>query len=116
LHPKERINTLAANKGIKYVRIPSDKEGNKNETQGSERGYRVQVRIGGKDVGGSVEGVKRLQAETIAAWKVIALLESEGVGDAPTELDEDESDDEFFDAEDGGGVMLDVGDRVAAYN
>ncbi|CAN9153372.1 unnamed protein product [Alternaria alternata] len=116
LHPKERINTLAANKGIKYVRIPSDEEGNKNETQGSERGYRVQVRIGGKDVGGSVEGVKRLQAETIAAWKVIALLESEGVGDAPTELDEDESDDEFFDAEDGGGVMLDVGDRVAAYN
>ncbi|KAG9185235.1 hypothetical protein G6011_07779 [Alternaria panax] len=107
-HPKERINTLAANKGIKYVRVANEIEGKKNGTNGSERGYKVQVRIGGKDVGGVVEGVKRLQAETIAAWKVIALLERGDAGDVPMETDEDDDDDddEFFDADDGSGVML----------
>ncbi|KAL1792740.1 hypothetical protein ACET3X_009247 [Alternaria dauci] len=105
LHPKEHINTLAANKGIKYVRITSGREGTKNGTNGYERGYRVQVRIGGKDVGGEVEGVKRLQAETIAAWKVITLLENEDAGNTPMEIDDD-SNDEFFDAEDGNGGML----------
>ena len=105
-HPKERINTLAADQGIKYVRITSDREGDKNGANGSEKGYKVQVRIGGKDVGGVVEGVKRLQTETIAAWKVIALLEGGATDDVPLETDENDEDDEFFDAEDGGGIML----------
>lgn len=105
-HPKERINTLAADQGIKYVRITSDREDDKNRANGSEKGYKVQVRIGGKDVGGVVEGVKRLQTETIAAWKVIALLEGGATDDVPLEADEDDEDDEFFDAEDGGGIML----------
>jgi dsRNA-specific ribonuclease len=115
-HPKERINTLAADKGIKYVRITGDQGDSGNGTKGPEKGYKVQVRIGGKDVGGVVEGIKRLQTETIAAWKVIALLEGGGDKDVPmgaAEEDEDEDEDEFFDAEEGGGVMLEdscVGD------
>ncbi|KAI4626702.1 hypothetical protein J4E83_003854 [Alternaria metachromatica] len=134
-HPKERINTLAADKGIKYVRVTSDQGKSGKGASSPEKGYRVQVRIGGKDVGGVVEGVKRLQTETIAAWKVIALLEGAADDSVPTKAaegeeeedeedeedggvavvpttaaEEDESDeeDEFFDAEEGGGVMLEI--------
>jgi dsRNA-specific ribonuclease len=113
-HPKERINTLAADKGIKYVRVTGDQNGAGKGNGSLEKGYKVQVRIGGNDVGGVVEGVKRLQTETIAAWKVIALLEGGGADGVPTNVtgeeeeegEDDEEDDEFFDAEEGGGVSL----------
>jgi dsRNA-specific ribonuclease len=92
-HPKERLNTLIVEKKVKYVRVEVGK--------GSDKMYRCQVKLDGEDVGGVVEGPKRLQAETIAAWKVCAILERRRdavMGDA--------SEDEFFDAEDGGGVVL----------
>jgi hypothetical protein len=113
---------------------------------GGDRVYRVQVRIGGEEVGGVVEGVKKLQAETVAAWKAIGVLEGKIIGDVgvnrngvaeeATEgakgnedvvmgggeevrgegkhlqgagdvaMDGDVSEEEFFNAEVDGGVML----------
>ncbi|KNG50113.1 hypothetical protein TW65_03031 [Stemphylium lycopersici] len=104
LHPKERLGILAVDKGVKYVRVTSDEVGGGGGANGGkETGYVVQVRVDGKDIGGVVKGVKRLQAETIAAWKAIALLERVDVED---EVMGEEEDDEFFDAEEGGGILL----------
>ncbi|RMZ74207.1 dicer 2 [Pyrenophora seminiperda CCB06] len=100
LHPKERLGILAVDKSVKYVRVTNDREseGAKNiGTQG--QGYKVQVKIDGENVGGVVEGLKRLQAETIAAWKAVGVLEKRGTEDA--DMDEGEEGQEFFDAEDG---------------
>ena len=111
LHPKERLGILAVDKEVKYVRIVSNGEGEGDKPSGVHNmGYKVQVRVGGKDVGGVVKGVKRLQAETIAAWKAIAILEGAGNENKlmeQEEEEEEEEEDEFFDAEEGGGVMLD---------
>ncbi|KAI0591579.1 Dicer-dimer multi-domain protein [Pyrenophora tritici-repentis] len=72
LHPKERLGILAVDKSVKYARVTSNLKSEGARDSGvPEKGYKVQVKIGGKDVGGVVEGVKRLQAETIAAWKAI---------------------------------------------
>ncbi|EUC48275.1 hypothetical protein COCMIDRAFT_2887 [Bipolaris oryzae ATCC 44560] len=106
LHPKERLGILAVDKEVKYVRVVNNGESEEDGSSGvDDMGYKVQVKVGGKDVGGVVKGVKRLQAETIAAWKAIAILE--GAGDRDEAL-EDEEEDEFFDAEEGGGVMLEL--------
>ena len=105
LHPKERLGILAVDKSVKYVRITSDEKSKGARGTGkNEKGYKVQVKIGGKDVGGVVEGVKRLQAETIAAWKAIGVLESRDIEDVS--MIEEEEEEEFFDADEGGGVML----------
>ncbi|KAF2829875.1 dicer-like protein 2 [Ophiobolus disseminans] len=95
LHPKERINHLVMQKKMKYVRVHGSEEAG---TRGNNR-YRCQVKVGGEDVGGVVEGLKRLQAETIAAWKVVTIFENRADG-----ATEDASEDEFYDTE--GGVML----------
>lgn len=104
LHPKERLGILAVEKNVRYVRVTGDGDGDANDPDAeTNTGYRVQVKIGGDDVGGVVKGVKRLQAETIAAWKAVEVLEKAGSEDMVVQEDED---DEFFDAEEGGGVML----------
>ncbi|EUC27892.1 hypothetical protein COCCADRAFT_9637 [Bipolaris zeicola 26-R-13] len=109
LHPKERLGILAVDKEVKYVRVVSNGEGEGDEKSGvHEVGYQVQVRVGGKDVGRVVKGVKRLQAETIAAWKAIAILEGAGDGDDILDEEGQKEEEEFFDAEEGGGVMLDL--------
>lgn len=96
-HPKERLNLLVVEKKVKYVRLP--------EVEGTcpsgNKMYKVQVKVDGQDVGGIVEGVKRLQAEVIAAWKVCAILESRS-----DVVMRDASEDDFFDANEGGGVTL----------
>ena len=96
-HPKELLNVLVVEKKVKYVRVGND-EGGGNRT---DKTYRCQVMVDGENVGGVVEGPKRLQAETIAAWKVGAILEKRD-----DTIMEDASEDEFFDSEEGGGVML----------
>jgi dsRNA-specific ribonuclease len=98
LHPKERLGHLAVEKDVQYVRIKEEKQ---NEMSGHKM-YKCQVKVGGEDIGSVVEGLKRLNAETIAAWRAIEILESRhNVGmDIPSE------DDEFFDADAGGGVIL----------
>jgi dsRNA-specific ribonuclease len=97
LHPKERLNHLGMQKKIKYLRV-MDSDG---ADVGGDKRYSCQVKLGGEDVGGIVEGLKRLQAETIAAWKAITILESRN-----DVIIEGTSEDEFFDADEGGGVML----------
>ncbi|KAH7398974.1 dicer-like protein 2 [Phaeosphaeria sp. MPI-PUGE-AT-0046c] len=97
LHPKERLGHLAVERDVKYVRVSDE------TTDGASKGlYRCQVKVGGVEVGGVVGGLKKLNAETIAAWQAVGLLE--GRSDVAME---DSDEDEFFDAEEDGGVMLD---------
>ncbi|KAJ4356124.1 Dicer-like protein 2 [Didymosphaeria variabile] len=110
LHPKERLGILAVEKDIQYFRVTA---GEDEVVGGARRKYKCQVRVGGVDVGDVVEGVKRLNAETVAAWEACRILEArknEGVdGDVEMkEVIEDPSEDEeWFDAE--GGVELSDG-------
>ncbi|KAF1997932.1 hypothetical protein P154DRAFT_470302, partial [Amniculicola lignicola CBS 123094] len=93
-HPKERLGVLAGNEGVEYRSVKS---------KGGGGGvYSVQVKVEGREVGGVVEGVKRLNAETIAAWKACKILE----GTVDADGDEESGEDEFFDVDDGGGVEL----------
>ncbi|KAL5455737.1 hypothetical protein PMIN06_004266 [Paraphaeosphaeria minitans] len=110
LHPKERLGILAVEKGVQYVPVSED-----DVSSGMKRIYRCQVRVGGVDVGGVVAGVKRLNAETVAAWEACKVLKArnEMVGDAAGDLDteravEDQSGDEvWFFTEDGGVTLSD---------
>jgi dsRNA-specific ribonuclease len=114
LHPKERLGHLAVEKDVKYVCVKDDRD----PVSGVRKVYRCQVRVGGVDVGGVVEGVKKLNAETMAAWAAVGVLEKRAADEvvmqdvaqeeedvAQDELMEEEEE-EFFDAEEGGGVML----------
>jgi dsRNA-specific ribonuclease len=99
LHPKERLGHLAVDKGVQYVRVTDD-----TETNGAgDKMYKCQVKVGGEAIGGVVEGLRRLNAETIAAWEAVGVLESrndvvmEGASEA----------EEFFDAQESGLVPLD---------
>ncbi|KAF2262376.1 P-loop containing nucleoside triphosphate hydrolase protein [Lojkania enalia] len=92
LHPKERLGHLAVELAVQYVRLDPE-EGNKM--------YKCQVRVGDKDVGCPVEGLKRLNAETIAAWKAIRIIE--GLDHAGMSEIEDYTDDEWHDAKEGVG-------------
>lgn len=98
LHPKERLGHLAVDKGVQYVRVIDD-----TETNGAgDKMYKCQVKVGGETVGGVVGGLKRLNTETIAAWKAVGVLESRN-----SVATEDASEaEEFFDAEESGGVSL----------
>jgi dsRNA-specific ribonuclease len=101
LHPKERLGHLAKDKSVCYTPV-KDNEQIKN---GDSKMYQCQVQIDGMDVGGVVEGLKKLSVETIAAWKACAILESRN--DVIVD-DTEQGSDEFFDAEEGdsGGVAL----------
>ncbi|KAL5118994.1 Dicer-like protein 2 [Pleosporales sp. CAS-2024a] len=98
LHPKERLGHLALDKAVQYLRVNKAAE----LEVGGDKVHTCQIKVGGEDIGGVVGGVKRLNAETIAAWKAVDILESrkhvviEDAGDKG----------EFFDAEDGHGVSL----------
>ncbi|USP80964.1 hypothetical protein yc1106_08238 [Curvularia clavata] len=103
LHPKERLGILAVDKTVTYVHITSDTKRDEGKSIAmNDTTYKVQVRIGGQDVGDVVKGVKRLQAETIAAWRAIEIIERVGV----EYQDMREEDEVFFDAEEDGGVRL----------
>lgn len=99
LHPKERLGVLAVDSKVRYVCV-KDAERQDNDSDGQ---YSCQVRVGEKDIGGVERGLKRLNAETIAAWNACLILEGRGDADLGCANDEDE----FFDAHDGSGVMLD---------
>jgi dsRNA-specific ribonuclease len=101
LHPKERLGHLASERSVQYVKVESA-SGDSGQSRGM---YRVQVKVGDENIGGQVEGLKRLNAETIAAWKAVRIME--GVDDGKVIADGDESEDEWHDAEDG-GVPLDI--------
>ncbi|EAT85008.2 hypothetical protein SNOG_07542 [Parastagonospora nodorum SN15] len=98
LHPKERLGHLAVDKGVQYARVGMNTEPNEGDKM-----YKCQVKVGGEDVGDVAEGLKRLNAETVAAWKAVGVLESRK--DSAIEIVSDVE--EFFDADDGGGISLD---------
>jgi dsRNA-specific ribonuclease len=123
LHPKERLGILAVDKGVEYVRVGEEgrKEGERENGEAEEAGkkgvWKCQVRVGGVDIGGPVEGLKRLNAETIAAWRAVQILEAKKEEDVvmrdvnemlmeEADSGDDEGED-WHDAEEG-GVMLDV--------
>jgi dsRNA-specific ribonuclease len=90
LHPKERLGHLAADRGVKYVRVDPTEHGVPltdggitigNRDADGKAVYSVQVLVGGTKVGGVVEGVKRLNAETRAAFEAVRVLEGGWKGD-----------------------------------
>ncbi|PVH94346.1 P-loop containing nucleoside triphosphate hydrolase protein [Periconia macrospinosa] len=121
LHPKERLGVLAGEKKVVYRRVGVGEGGGDGNAGGgggsasaSGNGggvYRVKVSVGGVDVGGVVEGVKRVNAETMAAWAAVGILEDGGGSeireeevamDVDGDLEMVEGDDE----EGGGGVGI----------
>jgi hypothetical protein len=109
LHPKERLGHLAVEKRVLYVGLDGHggAEGEEGgEGQGKRRKtHRCQVMVGEQKVGGPVEGPRRLNAETIAAWKAVRIIE--GVDDVGmVDGNNEEEDDVWHDAEEG-GVTLD---------
>jgi dsRNA-specific ribonuclease len=98
LHPKERLGHLAVEKKVQYVRMKED-EGVKAS---GRKLFKCQVKVGGENIGGVVEGVKSLNTETIAAWRAVEILERR----RDVVVDDSSGTDEFFDADQGGGVML----------
>lgn len=98
LHPKERLGHLAVEKEVRYIRVKNGED----PSGGGGRVYACQVQVGGNNVGDVVTGLNKLNAETIAAWRAVGILE----GQVNTEVASEDED--FFDAEDGGGIMLDT--------
>ncbi|KAL6710677.1 Dicer-like protein 2 [Coniothyrium glycines] len=95
LHPKERLGHLAIERNVRYVRVGDESEG----STGSSKSYRCQVKVGGEDVGGVVEGGKRLSAETLAAWHAISILEK------TDDVVIHDGEEVFYDAETGNDAM-----------
>ncbi|KAF2658451.1 dicer-like protein 2 [Lophiostoma macrostomum CBS 122681] len=131
LHPKERLGHLAEEKRVVYLGVgegerdgeeggekvdgDGDGHGLAQRNGGGERNrrkmYKCQVMVGGKKVGGPVAGLRRLNAETIAAWRAVRIIEGvddvgmvdwDGVGE---EEEDEEEEDVWHDAE--GGIPLD---------
>ncbi|OCK75355.1 hypothetical protein K432DRAFT_337600 [Lepidopterella palustris CBS 459.81] len=65
LHPKERLGHLAVSDKVEYVPIGNGEDG----------GYKCQVKVGGREFGSVVEGLKRVNVETEAAWRAVRILE-----------------------------------------
>lgn len=99
LHPKERLGHLAVEKNVQYVQI--ERKSTRNEN--GKKPHTCQVKVGGVDIGGPVEGVKRLNAETMAAWKACKIIESQE--DMEMGMSGDE---EWHDADEGDGLELEL--------
>jgi ERCC4-related helicase/dsRNA-specific ribonuclease len=91
LHPKQRLGHLAVYEKVEYVDLGATKDAV----------YRIQVKVGGKEIGGVEEGAKRLNVETVAAWKACRIIR--GFDDVEMGDEEEEVGDRG--AEDG-GVMV----------
>ena len=100
-HPKERLNYLIVEKEMKYVRVTDSGEANDGM-------YRCQVQVDGVNIGGVVKGPSKLTAETIAAWHANSILGRTGGEDVEGTQGKDEEEDVFFEAEEGGVMMLDA--------
>jgi hypothetical protein len=98
LHPKERLGHLAVERSVQYVKLEEKSMG----TENGKTVYKCQVKVGGSEIGAPVQGVKKLNAETIAAWKACKILEGQGDVDMVMSSDED-----WYDADEDGGIQLD---------
>jgi hypothetical protein len=98
LHPKERLGHLAVERSVQYAKLGEKSSENEN----GKTVYKCQVKVGGREIGVPVEGVKKLNAETIAAWKACKILEGQGDVDMVMSSDED-----WYDADGDGGIQLD---------
>lgn len=102
LHPKERLAILAVEKTVDYVEIDdADSDGGLPGAKEDGNGYTCQVKVGGVDVGGAVTGLKKLNAETIAAWRAVQILEGRKREEAMVgaEDSDDEIEDVWYDAQ-----------------
>ncbi|KAH8728858.1 dicer-like protein 2 [Phaeosphaeriaceae sp. PMI808] len=100
LHPKERLGHLAVDKDVQYVRVSESED---RSVRGDNM-YRCQVKMGNEDVGSVVEGLKKLNAETIAAFHSVAIIER--AINRKISKAKGEEKDVFFDAEEGGAAMV----------
>ena len=80
LHPKERLGHLAVQRDVQYVRVGDAPGEETNSDVHGKSTHRIQVEVGGEKVGGVVEGLKRLNAETRAAYEAVSILEGERAG------------------------------------
>jgi dsRNA-specific ribonuclease len=97
LHPKERLGHLAIGKDVQYVKVVDGEE--KKVIEGTKV-CKIQIKIGGENVGVPVKGSNRLNAETIAAWKAVRAIERvHSVGMVDSRVNVGESEDEWYDAE-----------------
>lgn len=101
LHPKERLGHLAVNRSVKYIIVKASED----VVVESKATHWCQVLVGGEKVGGTVGGLKRLNAETIAASLASQILET--TNDVIMSGTEGEDDGRSFDAGNDGGVLLD---------
>ena len=101
LHPKERLGRLAGNRSVQYVQVRDNAASQADPSAHSNGAWRCQVKVGGEEVGGIVEGLTRLGAETIAAWRA-----NEVIRGAETGQDGSSEDEIFVDAEEHGGVAF----------
>ena len=95
-HPKERLGVLAVDCRVNYI---SCKVGGAVDI--NEGPWRCQVQVNGEMVGGVVPGLKRLSAETMAAYRACLVMERQ------MDMVMSDDDEVFFDAEESGGVRLD---------
>lgn len=102
LHPKERLGHLAIERSVQYARVEGDVSSSIGLPPGMSRVHKCQVRVGGEDVGGVVEGLTRLNAETVAAWRANKILRRKRYVAAESSGD----DEVFFDADEGRGITL----------
>lgn len=103
LHPKERLGHLAVERSVEYVRMPLRGERRFGDLPPSfGLGWRCQVKVGGEEVGDVVGGLTRLYAETVAAWRANEILRGRRLANSESCGEEDV----FFDADDGGGLIL----------
>ncbi|KZM18689.1 hypothetical protein ST47_g10058 [Ascochyta rabiei] len=102
LHPKERLGHLAIERSVQYVHVQGDAQHSIGLPPGMSKVYRCQVKVGGEDVGGVVQGLTRLNAETVAAWSANKILR----GKRDIVMGGSDGEDVFFDADEGSGRML----------
>lgn len=99
LHPKERLGHLAVDRSVQYVPVSHHAGSKSNLQAGNRTVWRCQVKVGEEDVGGVVDGLTRLNAETIAAWRANMVIRGTG-----SRRGNSGGDDLIFDADKGAGV------------
>jgi dsRNA-specific ribonuclease len=67
LHPKEKLGHLAVSDSVEYTIVKVKDAGE----------HFCQVKVGGREIGGVVGGMRRLNAETEAAWEAVKIIEAE---------------------------------------
>ncbi|KAF2629572.1 hypothetical protein BU25DRAFT_489614 [Macroventuria anomochaeta] len=100
LHPKERLGHLVIERSFHYIRVWDDASSSFGLQPGMSKVWKCQVKVGGEDEGGAVEGLTRANAETVASCRANKVLRDKRFVAVQSSGEEDV----FFDADEGGDV------------